>query len=348
MTPDIIPTPDTLPVNWLWFEILLIVTFLLHIITMNFILGGSILTIVGSFKKKAFTDEVMTIPTLIALTINFGIPPLLFVQVLYGNLFYSSSVIMAVPWILVIPFLLIAYYGAYLYVKKNGKAHSIARFSLYISTAVILIIAFIYVNNSTLMLDPSRWSMYFSNPAGTNLNWGEPTLFPRYLHFVFGAIAIAALGKALFYHFSKKADPGVKKKQIGTGLKTFGYMTIAQILIGIWFLISLPKDIMMLFMGQNIIYTILLILGIVIAMLTLHAAFTKKLMYSVFSTLVLLIVMILMRDLLRHAYLEGVFSPSSMLVTGKYSSLILFLGTFLIGLYSIYYMIKLMYKPKTK
>ena len=125
-------------------------------------------------------------------------------------------------------------------------------------------------------------------------------------------------------------------------------MTIVQIIIGIWFLISLPKDIMMLFMGQNIIYTVLLILGIALALVTLHSAFTKKLMFTVISTLVLLLTMILMRDLLRHAYLEGVFNPADMAVTGKYSSLILFLASFAIGLYSIYYMIKLMYKPKTQ
>ncbi|MBU2650704.1 MAG: hypothetical protein KKA81_07205 [Bacteroidetes bacterium] len=348
MTPEIIPTPDTLPVNWLWFEILLLVTFLLHIIVMNFIVGGSILTIFDSFRKKTFRDEVMTIPTLIALTINFGVPPLLFVQVLYGNLFYTSSVIMAVPWILVIPFLLIAYYGAYIYVKKNGKSHAIAQVSLYISTAVMLIIAFIYVNNNTLMLDPSRWSMYFSDPAGTNLNWGEPTLFPRYLHFIVGAISIAALGKALFYHYSRKADPELKEKQIASGLKVFGYTTIVQIIIGLWFLISLPKNIMMLFMGQNIVYTFLLILGIVLALITLHSAFTRKLMFTVITTIILLITMILMRDLLRHAYLEGVFDPAGMTVTGKYSSLILFLAAFIIGLYSLYYMIKLMFKPKTQ
>ncbi len=348
MTPEIIPSPDTLPVNWLWFEILLLVTFLLHIIVMNFILGGSILTIFDSFRKKSFKDEVMTIPTLIALTINFGIPPLLFVQVLYGNLFYTSSVIMAVPWILVIPFLLIAYYGAYIYVKKNGKAHNLAQISLYISTAVLLVIAFIYVNNNTLMLDPARWSMYFENPAGTNLNWGEPTLFPRYLHFIIGAISIAALGKALYYHFSRKADRDTKEKQITSGLKTFGYMTIVQIIIGVWFLISLPTKIMMLFMGQNIVYTILLILGITLALITLYSAFTKKLVFTVITTIVLLLTMVLMRDLLRHAYLEGIFNPADMVVTGKYSSLILFLVSFAIGLYSIYYMVKLMYKTKTQ
>ena len=101
MYDSIIPTADTIPVHWLWFQVLLIVTFFIHMILMNFLLGGSLLTawdlLTGKVEKKASGS----IPTLVALTVNFGVPPLLFVQVLYGHLFYSSSVMLAVPWILV-------------------------------------------------------------------------------------------------------------------------------------------------------------------------------------------------------------------------------------------------------
>jgi hypothetical protein len=48
---------------------------------------GDLLT--GKLEKKASGS----IPTLIALAVNLGVPPLLFVQVLYGHLFYSSSVV---------------------------------------------------------------------------------------------------------------------------------------------------------------------------------------------------------------------------------------------------------------
>src|SRR6056297_1739720 len=115
MINQIIPSAEAIPVNWWWFQVLLILTFLLHLILMNFILGGSLLTLWDAFRKKTFRRESTTIPTLIALTINLGVPPLLFLQVIYGNFFYSSSVIMASPWILVIPVLILAYYRAYIY-----------------------------------------------------------------------------------------------------------------------------------------------------------------------------------------------------------------------------------------
>ena len=84
-------------------QVLLIFTFFIHMILMNFILGGSLLTVWDMLRGKLEKKASGSIPTLMALTVNFGVPPLLFVQVLYGHFFYSSSVMMAVPWILVIP-----------------------------------------------------------------------------------------------------------------------------------------------------------------------------------------------------------------------------------------------------
>ena len=112
MYDSIIPTADTIPVHWLWFQVLLIFTFFIHMILMNFLLGGSLLTLWDLFTGKLEKRTTGSIPTLVALTVNFGVPPLLFVQVLYGHLFYSSSVMLAVPWILVVPILILAYDGS--------------------------------------------------------------------------------------------------------------------------------------------------------------------------------------------------------------------------------------------
>lgn len=41
----LIPSPDAIPVNWIWFQVLLVITFVIHLVLMNFILGGSLLTL---------------------------------------------------------------------------------------------------------------------------------------------------------------------------------------------------------------------------------------------------------------------------------------------------------------
>ena len=70
------------------------------------------------------------LPVMIALGINMGVPPLLFLQVVYGNLFYSSSVLMAVYWILIIPLLILAYYGTYIHIFRYGKSPWFSKLSL--------------------------------------------------------------------------------------------------------------------------------------------------------------------------------------------------------------------------
>lgn len=344
----LVPIPDTIPVNWWWFQILLLFTFLLHVLLMNFILGGSLITLWNLIRKKNPSEESLSLPTLVALTINFGVPPLLFVQVLYGHLFYSSSVMMAVPWILVIPILILAYYGAHIFSHRLAKAPKLAKISLGVTAAILLVIAFIYVNNNTLALTPEKWGTYFDKPGGGRLNLDEPTLFPRYLHMVIGAIAIAGLGKAAWFKFSKKAPEEIRSAEIKSGLKIFGWVTLAEMAVGTWFWLALPGDIWQLFMGKNIIYTILMTVNWLLALMILHSAITGRFWQSLIVGLVTVALMIVIRDLVRHAYLGDVFSPKSLAVTGEASPLIAFLAVFVIGLLSLYYMIRLALKPQTE
>jgi len=345
---SLIPTPDAIPVNWWWFQILLMFTFLIHLILMNFILGGSLITLFRLIRKKNPTEDTHSLPTLVALTINFGVPPLLFVQVLYGHLFYSSSILMAIPWIMVIPILILAYYGAHIFSHRLSKAPKLARVSLIITAILLLVIAFIYVNNNTLVLTPEKWGSYFDQKGGATLNWSEPTLFPRYLHYITGAIAIAGLGKAIFFRFKRKMDESARQYEIKDGLKIFGWVTLVQMAIGTWFWLSLPGDIWRLFMGKNLAYTIMMSVGWILALLILHSALTNRFWMALTSGLLAMTVMVVIRDLVRHAYLGDVFKPKELTVTGEASPLVAFLVIFVIGLASIYYMVRLLMKSKTE
>ena len=99
----LIPTPDAIPVPWGWFYVLLMLTFLLHLLVMNAMLGGGIITLISMLKGgeqntllcKEFSYKW---PYTIAFAVNLGVAPLLFVQVLYGQFIYSSSILMAVWW----------------------------------------------------------------------------------------------------------------------------------------------------------------------------------------------------------------------------------------------------------
>lgn len=91
---SLIPRPDTIPApSWL-FLVLGILTFALHILVINVVLGGSLITLFTRFGNANASLEdslhggvASKIPISFALGINLGVAPLLFLQVIYGHLF---------------------------------------------------------------------------------------------------------------------------------------------------------------------------------------------------------------------------------------------------------------------
>jgi len=327
---ELIPHPDTLQVHWLIFEILLIVTFVLHLLLMNVMLGGSILAAVSGWKRGRVPEEAHELPITIALAVNFGVPPLLFVQVLYGHLFYTSSVLMGAFWLSVIPVLLIAYYAAYLSVHNLKKPIS-ALWST-VSAVLLLFIAFVYVNNMTLYLDQGNWPEWFDNRSGTILNLSEPSLWPRYLHMVVGALAVTFMSWAVWGWYREKRGGPPAKEQIERGLKMFWMFSALEVLLGVAWLVTLPKDVMMLFMGKSAYASVLLMLGVLLSLFMIMLALMKKLWPTFISLIVTMLVMILLRDVVRGGYLSQVFSPGELEVKLSISPLILFLVSFVVGL----------------
>lgn len=55
------------------------------------------------------------LPVTIALIITTGVPPPLFVQVLYGRFFFSAAILILWAWLAVIVALLLSYYGIHTY-----------------------------------------------------------------------------------------------------------------------------------------------------------------------------------------------------------------------------------------
>ena len=66
-------------------------------------------------------------PVIVAVGINLGIVPLLFVQVAYYSVFYPATILMAWFWLAIIGLLIPAYYGVYAYawgLRGSGRVSS--------------------------------------------------------------------------------------------------------------------------------------------------------------------------------------------------------------------------------
>lgn len=197
MTPFPASDPIPLPAPVWLFKVLHNLTLTVHLAAVDLLLGGLIIGLVLAALGRARGMRDMTqasgmiahrLPTVMALLINLGVPPLLFSQVLYGRALYTSSVLIGAYWLSVIFLLMASYYGLY-YSAKRADARRPWTTTGLAALILVLTIAFIYSNNMTLMLRPQAWAeMYRNSPSGVQWNTADPTLWPRWFFFVSGSL----------------------------------------------------------------------------------------------------------------------------------------------------------------
>jgi len=342
----LIPTPDALPVHWSWFQSLFLLTFFFHIVLMNVMLG----TIIIAFVRHAHRPEASEpltreisgkLPFAIALAVNFGVAPLLFLQVLYGHFIYTSSVLMAALWLSIIGILIAAYYTAYIYRYQYDSMRDSRMIATALISVLLLIIGFLFSNNYSLMVQPQTWQRYFSHPSALLLNFSDPSLVPRYLHFVLSALAVGGLAIALYFRQKQKKGMEEAETWIRYGCNWFGYATFANFAVGFWFFGTLPHHLLNPSTLICTVFSILLIFGIGSALLAAIYGLRLQVMPALYLLLGSIFSMILVRELVQLATLKPWFSPTALQVNPSYSPLILFLLFFACGLVLIGWMLKI-------
>jgi hypothetical protein len=345
----LIPAADFLQVPWGWFQLLLLVTLFLHLILMNIMLGTAVIAFINHFRAPEKEIPLChtiarKLPFAIAFTVNFGVAPLLFVQVLYGNFLYTSSVLMGVFWLSVIGLLIAGYYAAYLYSYRYDTLGGARVVVTGITVTALLLIGFFMSNNFTLMLRPDTWARYFENPSGTLLNLADPTLLPRYFHFMTAAIAVGGLSIALYYEYRKwKGDRDVEQ-WIRSGLRWFGIATIINFGYGFLFLGTLTDNVLNMNSFPGVLIVLLLLLVITLGALSVIYSFQGRTLPALYTILPTIFFMILVRELVRVAYLEPYFSITEMPRAYQYSPFLVFLLFFAGGLFLLGWMLRLVWR----
>ncbi len=344
MTPVAMPTPDTLQVGWGWFQVLLTVTFTAHILLMNAMFGGAVVTLLGAWRRgspgsPAARDAAGRVPTLVALTVNAGVAPLLFLQVLYGHLFYTSSILMARWWLAIIALLIVGYYAAYaVYYRYDAPLRPLWSAAVVV---LLLYVSFMFANNNTLALTPERWTAGFHNPSGAWLNLGEPTLWPRWLHMMTGAVAVGGLFAALIQDARARRGIDGAAAARDWALRFFTHGSLIQMALGLWWLMALRADVMGRFMGGSPVAAALLVAGIVAGVWAVVLGFQKRVKAAAVWLVITVGIMAAMREIVRFGYLDGVFHPGDLAVVPQVSPLVLFLTVFAVGIGCVVYMLRL-------
>ena len=345
MNPVLIPQPDTIPVAWGWFQFLLLLTFPLHLLAMNAMVGGLLIGVSQHFQGRPVNLRLahrlaVLLPLVIAIAVNFGVAPLLFSQVLYGHLFYTSSILMAVYWLAVIPILILAYYGAYLYDFRFDDLGAGGRWLGLAVLLMLFVIGYFFANNMHLMLLTERFAGYFERMDGSMLASTDPVLLPRYLHMMLGAVAIGGLFVTLAGRFRADRDRDMAGLAEATGMKTFFWATVVNIAVGSWFLVTLPRGTMLLFMGGNIGASVCFVLSLLLTAGMLVAAWKRKFWLTFWHAVGTVVLMTFMRAWMRSDYLREVFNLGQLEVVPEYSPMIFFFVVLIAGIVCIGWMLK--------
>lgn len=343
---DIIPAPDPLgyPVPAWILQALSYFTLTLHLLAMNFTIGGSVILLWSMFSKKPDNKDIgrffgAGLPLGVSYIVTLGIPPLLFVQVLYGQFFYSSSVLLGSFWIQVIPVLLLAYTGYYYHKFLRDTRPRLQWLVILASLILLLYVGYIYVNNLTLAMSPEKWSgLYKAYPGGGTLHHGEPTIHSRLLLFLSGAFAVA--GIALIWRGAKFIKWGwqeLGRKSQQKGFKIFLISIPIWIIAAIGVYFSRPDEISTMLSLDN--SKLLLGIGIVSAVVATLFAFLavgkRGLIFPLISSLGVfgaVLSMVIFRDTVRIKELGPGFDLSAIPVNYQWGMFIIFVVTLVVGL----------------
>lgn len=320
-----IPRPDVAPLpspGWL-FVFFIVFTFILHLLFMNLTLGGSILMIISRWRKdhgKEISKEIAKFNTFtISMTITTGVAPLLFLQVVYGQFFYSSSVILGWKWLLVLAALSVGYYCYYLYKLADGdKGFGWG----VVATIMFLYVALMLVTNTLLSMQPDKWLPIYTHKISA---FDVKSLIPRFLHMILAATAFTGVFLMVYSKLRKSLSEDVAKSMYNYGKNSFLGATLLQIVVGPWFLLSNSKDVISHLMHSPTGLTFLII-GIISGFLGTYLIFTKGESAVKLSILMLIsmISMVLVRRVVENAYFSKYFDYTKLKVSPQWDVFILF------------------------
>lgn len=336
------PAPDPLgyPLPPWIIQALAYLTLTLHLLAVNFTVGAAILYLWTRLRGGAGQDGIArflgsSLPLGVSYIITLGIPPLLFLQVLYGQQFYSSSVLIGSFWILVIPAAILAYAGFYYHKIKRATRPRGQTLVVAVCLLLLLYVGYVIVSNLTLSMNPDAWrEMYAESPAGAVLHHADGTVGPRFILFLAASPAVAGLAliwRGTFLRKWNHTEEGDRSQRLG--LRAALVSPVIWVLAAVAVCMARPDPIVAT-ISSGAPAVALVVIGVVAAAAAVFFAFAslggQQLTRPLLASLGLFVAvgcLIIFRDLLRLELLRPHFELSSVPVNAQWGMFILFLAT---------------------
>lgn len=243
--PSELPPPIALAVG----KPALVAAFLLHIVFVNLMVGGTALALHAHFLGRRrpvllrLAGELMTTVTVHkSMAVVLGVGPLLLISVVYTKPFYTSSALIAPAWLSVLWLVTLAF--ACLYAYKYGWSGWMSHYPVghaacgLAGLLTLLLIPFIYLTNTQLMLDSAAM---IRRVGFFEALWSVGNVVPRYVHFLLASLAIAGLWVMGWWGRKRGAwQPEERAEAVRFGARWAIGTTALQFVAGPVVLLTLP------------------------------------------------------------------------------------------------------------
>ncbi|MFO0826551.1 MAG: hypothetical protein U0572_00230 [Phycisphaerales bacterium] len=198
--------PFHLPSPAIWYVTLYVVTLFMHVAFMSYVLAGAVMLGVAGLRgmlgrtpqvsaRASAWSPVTTVLKdwmhfALSAAITAGIAPLLFVQILYQQEFYTANLLGFARWMSILPVLIVAFYLMYLLKAHRIEGKTVAQACVALLVmACVLFVEWSWVDDHLLSLDRDAWPAMY---ASGSMTYRSAATLPRMGLWLVAAFPMAA------------------------------------------------------------------------------------------------------------------------------------------------------------
>jgi cytochrome c len=307
------------------FLVLLVVSFVVHILFINVLLGASFASVYynarGAREKNPVFDRVaylLTTPVTVSENMGalWGVAPLLLVSVLFTPLFYAAAIMNSPQWLHIIYGNIVAFLLSYLYKFTWHKLEGRKTLHIVIgmaATALFFTLPFVFMSTVQLYWTPTTWTY-------TTRFWDallRPDTFFRLAHFFLAAFAVTGLFMMIYGKIKQKAEDAVDREAgtvlLRTGKGWFALPTVLNFFVGPLALFQMPNYGIEAFFNAG--YYWLIVLSVAVSLASLYLVLKDFLNDEVptgriWAVIGLMAVAVLSMATLRHGMRMSLIGPA--------------------------------------
>jgi phage shock protein PspC (stress-responsive transcriptional regulator) len=332
-------------------QFLMALTLALHWAFLTMTAGGAVAYVLpprsdaGAAIRKGLSSFL---PFSLTTAMTLGIAPLLFVQVLYGQFFYTANILMGYVWLGLLVLMIVNFYTLYYGWRRIRQGRSM-RFIGIIVLVLMAASAKILSANATLTQSPDAWQALRA-AGGLRPYLRDATFWPRWSMAVCFLLAGGGLFVAIFARVRSRAEEAAIRPEIRRTLTVSLVGFVSAAAAGLWGGAVLPaaqRGALLASAESVFTYAAVAALAGSLALVVRarRSASLRALLLPAATFFVTLLSLAFARDAARRAALADYFNLAAAPVHSQWGSFALFAGIFLAGLGVIAYVVYLAFAP---